>query len=181
MKKLFILSVLVSAFFVSCSPRIVTTSTDLKITPVKPVITTDVMADLEVMPNKISFFYIPSNAVAKAGISNVVESAIREALLANGNADVLVGVEKQFKLTNKGKVESITVTGYPAYYKNWRVLDEEYILNLTKMYQDVNLKMNSNPCPDHVPNLFPTLNVEQGSSAPEDAPMLPFKKRSRRK
>jgi hypothetical protein len=55
---------------------------------------------------------------------------VREALLANGNADVLVGMNTQIKYDADGQPESITVTGYPAKYVNFRSPGDEYILKL---------------------------------------------------
>ena len=50
-------------------------------------------------------------------------------MLENGDADVLVGLETQVKYTNKGKVESITITGYPAKYVNFRSPGDDYLSN----------------------------------------------------
>lgn len=131
MKKFFILSVLASAMFVSCSvpTKLTNTATHNKINVLDPVAA--VFADLEVSPTKISFFYIPSQTVVSAGPENVVNSAIREALLANGNADVLVALENQIKYSANGTIESITVTGYPAKYVNFRSPGDDYLRNIS--------------------------------------------------
>lgn len=92
-----------------------------------------VLADLEVSPKKISYFYIPSATVVNGGVDNVVNSAVREALIENDNADVLVALEKQIKYDAEGRVESITVTGYPAKYVNFRNPSDEFLLELNKM------------------------------------------------
>ena len=94
MKKFsFILTVLVASTFVSCSlpTKLTNTATYSNVNVAEPVAA--VFADLEVSPKKILFFYIPSQTVINAGEKNVVDSAVREALLANGNADVLVALE----------------------------------------------------------------------------------------
>lgn len=135
MKKLFILSVLASAIFVSCTPvakltKLTNTATHKKVTVLEPVVA--VFADLDVSTTKISFFYIPSKTVVNGGFDNVVDSAVHEALLANGNADVLVGLEKQIKYTAEGQIESITVTGYPAKYVNFRSPGDDYLREVSK-------------------------------------------------
>ncbi len=134
MKKFLILSVLASAMFVSCSvpTKLTNTATHNKINVLDPV--TAVFADLDVSPNKISFFYIPSQTVVSAGPENVINSAIREALIANGNADVLVALEHQIKYSANGSIESITVTGYPAKYINFRSPGDDYLREVSKIH-----------------------------------------------
>lgn len=82
----------------------------------------ELYADLQVSPNKISYTMIPSKAVKDGGYKNVLATAIREALLANGDADVIVGLESTVKCDRSGEVESITVSGYPAKYINFRAV-----------------------------------------------------------
>ena len=136
MKKFFFLSVLASAMFVSCSmpTKLTNSATHNKVNALEPFAA--VFADLKVSPTKISFFYIPSQTVANAGPENIINSAIREALIANGNADVLVALEHQIKYAADGSIESITVTGYPATYANFRTPSDaqlhEYLLETIK-------------------------------------------------
>ena len=132
MKKFFLLSVLASAMFVSCTPitKLTNTATHRNVNVLEPVAA--VFADLDVSPTKISFFYIPSKTVVNAGFDNVIDSAVREALLANGNADVLIGLEKQIKYTPEGTIESITVSGYPAKYVNFRSPGDDYLREVAK-------------------------------------------------
>ena len=133
MKKLsFLLSVAVVATLTSCSlpTKLMNTSTHKEVKVAQPV--TALFADLDVSPTKISFFLIPSKTVINGGEDNVINTAVREALLANGNADVLVGLEKQMKYNDKGQVESITVTGYPAKYVNFRSPGDEYLRETSK-------------------------------------------------
>jgi hypothetical protein len=133
MKKFsFILTVLVASTFVSCSlpTKLTNTATYSNVNVAEPVAA--VFADLEVSPKKILFFYIPSQTVINAGEKNVVDSAVREALLANGNADVLVALEKQVKYDGNGAIESITVTGYPAKYVNFRSPGDDYLREISK-------------------------------------------------
>ena len=138
MKKFLLLLVVAPAMFVSCSmfsapakapSKLTNTATYTPIKVTQPVVA--VFADLDVSPNKISFFYIPSGTVVTAGPQNVIDSAIREALMANGNADVLVGLEKQIKYSGDGKIESITVTGYPAKYVNFRSPGDDYLREMS--------------------------------------------------
>lgn len=81
--------------------------------------------DLEVQNTRITYTYRPKKSVRRAGMRNVKATAISEALKANGNGDVLV--EPQFETrTRTGllgkKIKSVTVTGYPAVFKNFRVV-----------------------------------------------------------
>jgi hypothetical protein len=79
---------------------------------------------------------MPSKTVSNGGFDNVVNTAVREALLANGDADVLVGLETQVKYDNKGQVESITVSGYPAKYVNFRNPGDEYLKSMPAASDD---------------------------------------------
>lgn len=86
-------------------------------------------ADLDVSEQKLSYTYVPSKDVRKAGERNCLNVAIREALKKKGNdADVLVETQEatitRYGLFSK-KIKSITVTGYPAKYKNFRPASEE--------------------------------------------------------
>ncbi len=124
MKKLFFLAV-VAILTASCgsSARLMNTSTHKEITfqPVAAVI-----ADLRVSPDKITHFMMPSKTVANGGYDNIIDSAVREALQVNGNADVLVALETQIKYSDSGEIESITVSGYPAKYCNFRSPDDSF-------------------------------------------------------
>jgi hypothetical protein len=127
MKKLFFLLLVIAMSLSACSPvaKLINTSSYNEVTVANPVAA--VFADLEVSTEKITYFMIPSKIVLRGGYNNVVETAVREALLANGNADVLVALEKQIKYGNDGQIESITVTGYPAKYVNFRSPGDEYL------------------------------------------------------
>ena len=150
MKKIFTL-VAVATMFTACSvsslsmARLENTSTHAKVQVVQPVAA--VLADLDVAPNKISYFFLPSQTVVKGGFDNVVNTAIREALIANGNADVLVALEQQVKYGADGNVESITVSGYPAKYVNFRSPGDEYLRELTKESNKTNNKQPQQPQP----------------------------------
>ena len=168
----------------SCAPknsRLISTSTDLNYKDMKPVAVTDLLADLEVSPNKISFFYMPTKSVNNGGPGNVVETAIREALISNDNADVLVGLETQTKYNANGEVESITVTGYPAKYVNFRSIDEAYILEIAKMYIDFGLNFNYNVGPHPVPNIIPDIRPDSTPGVEAKGPMQIIGKLGKRK
>jgi len=120
MKKLLFLSI-VALFATGCNLTKLTNSATQK----QPIAA--VFADLNVSPTKITHFYIPPKTVAVAGYDNVINSAIRDALLNNGDADVLVGLETQAKYNSKGEIESITISGYPAKYENFRNPGDDYL------------------------------------------------------
>ena len=114
-------------FVTGCSApaKLMNSSTSAK--PVVAPVVAAVFADLEVSPEKITYFMMPSKSVANGGYDNVINTAVREALLANGNADVLVALETQVKYDSEGRVESVTITGYPAKYVNFRNPGDEYL------------------------------------------------------
>ena len=120
MKKLLFLSI-VALFATGCNLTKLTNSSTKK----QPVAA--VFADLNVSPTKVTHFYIPPKTVVVGGYDNVLNSAIRDALLNNGDADVFVGLETQVKYNSKGEIESITVSGYPAKYENFRNPGDEYL------------------------------------------------------
>lgn len=127
------LSIIAIALFVltSCSmARFTKTATHTEVGVAKPI--TAIMADLEVSPTKISHLFIPSKTIKKGGVDNVVNCAVQEALEANGNADVLVAIEKHIKYSDKGEVESVVITGYPAKYVNFRSPGDDYIREILK-------------------------------------------------
>ena len=127
MKKFTVILVLALAA-VACAPtselmpvksaRLVNTATHSRSQAVQPV--TALYADLDVSSTKITHFYIPSKTVAIGGYDNIINTAVREALVANGDADVLVAMELQVKYDSNGSVESVVVSGYPATYTNFR-------------------------------------------------------------
>ena len=86
------------------------------------------VADLEV-GERITYTLRPSDAIERAGLPNCKKAAIQEALNANGNADLLI--EPQFVIETKRKffggtdVISVTVSGRPAKYKNFRSLNDK--------------------------------------------------------
>ena len=87
-------------------------------------------ADIDVSPVRITHFMLPSKTVLMGGYDNVVATAVREALDANGGGDVLVALETQVKYGSKGQIESITVSGYPGKYKNFRNPGDDYLKSM---------------------------------------------------
>ena len=81
---------------------------------------TPVQADLKVSPKKVTYTYQVPSEIRVGGEANVVATAVKEALAANGNGDVIVGLEKSFKYNSKGEIETLTITGYTATYTNFR-------------------------------------------------------------
>lgn len=122
MKKIFLLAILAVAAS-SCS-TLKNTATTHDFNTNAPY-TVPVIADLEISENRVMYAYIPPKSVRNGGTQNAINSAIREALVTNGNADVLVGLETQVRFSATKKIKSVVVTGYPAKYKNFRQLDEE--------------------------------------------------------
>ena len=126
MKRFFMLAA-AAVMMMGCSlpAKLMNSSTHQKAN-VAPVVAA-VFADLDVAPAKITYFMMPSNSVAIGGYDNVVATAVREALLANGDADVMIGLETQVKYSSDGAIESITVSGYPAKYTNFRSPGDDYL------------------------------------------------------
>ncbi len=84
-----------------------------------------VISDLDVSNQKISYTYVPPRAVRRGGFANCKNAAIREALAQYGDADVLVETQEVTVIRNfMRRIQSITVTGYPAKYKNFRSADD---------------------------------------------------------
>ena len=135
MKKFTIILALALAA-VACAPqlnttaRLVNTATHSRSQAVQPI--TAIYADLDVSSTKITHFYIPSKTVAIGGYDNIINTAVREALAANGSADVLVAMELQVKYDPSGSVESVAVSGYPATYTNFRNASDEVLSRLVQ-------------------------------------------------
>lgn len=125
MKKTLVLLAAVIAF-ASCASgvKLINTSTTKEIS-LQPV--AGLFADIEVAPNRITYSMMPSESVKLGGYDNVVSSAVREALDANGGWDLLVALETQVKYASDGQIESIIVTGYPAKYVNFRNPGDDYL------------------------------------------------------
>ena len=85
------------------------------------------VADLDVASQRIAYTLRPSKEIRRGGPANCKNAAIQEALTQNGNADLLL--EPEFVVNRKRglfstKITEVTVTGRPAFYKNFRSLDD---------------------------------------------------------
>lgn len=89
----------------------------------------------------------PTKDILRGGMDNVRQAVIHEALVEKGNnADVLL--EPQYVVSKKktlfgSKITSITVSGRPAYYTNFRVLDDSVWCN--PVFRGVNMHQCSLP------------------------------------
>ncbi|MDE5822895.1 MAG: hypothetical protein K2H63_10525 [Paramuribaculum sp.] len=138
MKKLFII-LMVSAFaMTSCSTVYKTATTH----NVEPTIAAVVLSDLDVSNEKITYTLTPKARVRRGGLRNCINTAISEALALNGG-DVLI--ETQQATITRGlyvrKIKSVTVTGYPAKYKNFRPADDKTLKEAV---------VNGNVGPQHI-------------------------------
>ena len=128
MKKILLLACVTFAL-TSC----VTTVKTAKVADTKSQLLTATVADLEVSPVRVTYTMAPSKALQRAGLANVKQAAIQEALIKNGNADVLVDVEYTIEQENTfifGKrITSITVSGHPAKFKNYHSLGDDVWTN----------------------------------------------------
>ena len=108
----------------SCVTTVKTARTAATSSDIKSV----TVADLKVTDHRISYTMTPSKELQRAGLANVKQAALQEALTKNGNADVMLEPEYVVSMKNKfilGKeVTSVTVTGRPAYYENFRKLND---------------------------------------------------------
>lgn len=103
----------------SCS----TISKTAAVADVATPVTACTTAELKVSSQKITYTFKPSKAIRRGGDKNVIAAAVSEALKANGNADVLVGMQYEMKKTRnffgRKNIKYVTVTGYPATYTNF--------------------------------------------------------------
>ena len=94
---------------------------------------TATFADLVVSPQKITYTYRPTDDVKRGGDVNVINTAIRMALEANGGGDVLVELQTTVKKKGRKNVSEVTVSGYPASYRNFRSADDETLKDALKL------------------------------------------------
>ena len=90
------------------------------------------VADLEVSPERITYTMSPKRSVRRGGLDNVKSTAEQEALKEHGGGDVLLDplyvISKRKGLLGS-KVTSITVSGRPASYINYRTLNDSVWTN----------------------------------------------------
>lgn len=106
------------------------------------------IADLDVAPERATYTMTPSDEILRGGEDNVRRAAEKEMLAAHGNADVLVDAE--FVITKEsgsffkpGKITSVTVTGHPAHYKNFRPLPEQVWQNAVTSINNTGTSRNN--------------------------------------
>jgi len=134
MKKL-LFFIVIGATFSSCASlnraTVVSTSTPA------PIRTTTAVANLDVSKTRISYTYVPSKADSKRlSEAQLIDNAIYMALKENGNADVLVKVN--YYITRKTfpkRIQSISLSGYPAKYVDFRQPSKADYENFKKMPQ----------------------------------------------
>ncbi|MFI3281550.1 MAG: hypothetical protein R3Y44_06240 [Rikenellaceae bacterium] len=119
MKKLLFCLALSVAFLSSCSTMRTATSKSVDVSTSISSVTT---ADLAVAQQRVEYDYIPSRKERKKmKLAVMQEKAVAAALKNNGNADVMVATE--YQVERKGfKIRKVTVSGYPAKYKNFKTL-----------------------------------------------------------
>ena len=138
MKKILFLSLMFVALATTSCKTILATAEYKDPTTVLRNVT---VADLDVADERISFTFVPSYKVRRGGSQNVIKAAIREALRINGGGDVLIDLEyitvndPYFIKPWLSPISEITVSGYPAKYKNFHSLDDS-IWAPTKLYPD---------------------------------------------
>lgn len=92
------------------------------------------MATIKVYPQKVTYDYYPDKKTAKSlELNQLIKNAIYTALQENGNADELVQVS--YSITTKrgffrNIVRRITVSGYPAYYMDFREPTDKDLQNI---------------------------------------------------
>ena len=82
--------------------------------------------------HRITYTLEPSKALQRGGADNIKQAAEAEALAKYGNADILL--EPRYMITKqrgllRSKITSISVSGRPAYYTNFRTLDDSVWCN----------------------------------------------------
>ncbi len=90
------------------------------------------VADLEVSPQRVTYTLTPSRAIRAGGEDNCKQAALQEALDKHGNADLML--EPQYVIARKKglfrtKVTSVTVSGHPAKYVNFRSMPDSVWCN----------------------------------------------------
>lgn len=101
----------------ACSTPQPTTVSTLKLLGIQTTITADITAELDVSPTKVTA-YMNMKELKGYSLDLAKEAVISKAVIA-ANADVLV--EPRFIIDgNIYKITGITVTGYPASYKNFK-------------------------------------------------------------
>lgn len=85
---------------------------------------TRTVADLKVQPNKIEYTCAYYGADNAEGRKAAINYAINQALIAHGNADLLVEPKYEIK-SDDGRITTVKVSGYVATYCNFRTATKE--------------------------------------------------------
>lgn len=111
------------------------------------------VVDLEpATEHRITYTMEPTEEILRGGPDNVKQAAESEALAMYGNADVLL--EPQYVISKRrslfgSKITSITVSGRPAYYTNFRALDDSVWCN--PVFRGVNQHQRALPFANKIP------------------------------
>lgn len=148
MKKLFAI-VVFAILMSSCSTHKMLVNS----TSVNPAIESTTMATIKVGEKRISYTYVPSKHDSKAlSESQLIQNAMYMALAANGNADVLVKVNS-FVTYKKGlfgkRAISISVSGYPAYYTDFRQPTDEDLKKVA-VFKCCDHAVEASSCKKHI-------------------------------
>lgn len=122
MKKSLGLIILTVALLSSCQTLVKTART----ADITSQLQSATVADLEAADQRVSHTLQPSKEIRRGGVENVKKAAEAE-VLQKHNADVLI--EPRYVISKKrtlfgSKITSITVSGRPASYKNYRSLSD---------------------------------------------------------
>lgn len=86
-------------------------------------LTSESDVDLVVSNSKITYTHKTTAKERRGGRKNITNTAVREALEANGNAEVLVAPQYTFVRKSGlfgSKIKTVIVSGYPAKYNNFK-------------------------------------------------------------
>lgn len=117
--------ILAAGAVILCLASCTTTTKTAGSIDVSNSLTSESFTDLEVQNQRITYTLRPSKSIRRGGMRNVKAAAVAEALKANGDGDVLVEPRYETKVRTgifgNRKIKSVTVSGYPAKYKNFRI------------------------------------------------------------
>lgn len=145
MKKfLIVMAAAACALATSCSTVYKTAS----VQQVKSPITSATIADIEVLGPKITYTYSVPKNVAKVGIQNSLNAAVSEALANAGRGgDVLIDMQysmvRRWAFFGGNRVRSITVTGIPARYTDFRSASDETLQKIVLQNEGVTKRDHS--------------------------------------